>query len=97
MRLPAERDVTGHVGLPHLDGVGPRTSWASVGALVLQLLPPSSEYSTVAPFSTPVSVSEASLVTWSLPEVPVSLESATPKRRRHGLVDPSSAWAVWGA
>ena len=55
----------------------PCTSWASVGALVLQLLPPSSEYSTVAPLSMPVSVSEGSLVTWSLPDEPVSLESAT--------------------
>ena len=62
----------------------PCTSWASVGALVLQLLPPSSEYSTVAPLSTPVSASEGSLVIWSLPEEPVSLVSATagPQARR---------------
>ena len=57
--------------------LAPCTSWASVGALVLQLLPPSSEYSTVAPLSTPVSASEGSLVIWSVPEEPVSLASAT--------------------
>ena len=65
----------------------PCTSWASVGALVLQLLPPSSEYSTVAPLSMPVSASEGSLVTWSLPEEPVSLASATLGRRRHPGVE----------
>ena len=56
----------------------PCTSWATVGALVDQVVPPSSEYSTLAPVSTPLSVSAGLLVMWSLPEDPLSLVSATP-------------------
>ena len=56
----------------------PCTSWAIVGALIDQVVPPSSEYSTLAPLSMLVSVSAGLLVMWSLLDEPVSLVSATP-------------------
>src|SRR6478609_6106248 len=58
--------------------LAPCTSCAAVGALVDQVVPPSSEYSTFAPVSMPVSVSAGLLVMWSLFDVPVSPVSATP-------------------
>src|SRR5665213_2896508 len=48
------------------------------GDVVLQVLPPSLEYCTTAPLSTPESVSAGLLVILSVPLAPVSLVSATP-------------------
>ena len=79
------RDVAGEVGLAHLDGVRPCTSWASVGALVLQLLPPSSEYSTVAPLSIPVSVSEAIVGDLVAARGAGVVGKRHPRRRRHAV------------
>ena len=58
--------------------LAPCTSCATVGALVDQVVPPSSEYSTFAPGSMLLSVSAGLLVMWSLFDVPLSLVSATP-------------------
>ncbi len=58
--------------------LAPCTSCAAIGALVDQVVPPSSEYSTFAPGSMLLSVSAGLLVMWSLLDDPVSLVSATP-------------------
>ena len=67
----------------------PCTSWAIVGALIDQVVPPSSEYSTLAPLSMLVSVSAGLLVMWSLPEDPVSVvrtvHDLTAAVGRHGV------------
>ena len=68
------RNVASGIGLPDFDAVGPSTA---VKAL-LQVLPPSVEYSTSAPGSTPARASVPSLVTWSIAELPVSFASDTP-------------------
>ena len=58
--------------------LAPCASCAAVGALVLQLLPPSIEYSTLAPALDAGQRQRGVLVIVSLPEEPVSLASATP-------------------
>ena len=68
----------------------PCTSWAIVGALIDQVVPPSSEYSTLAPLSMLVSVSAGLLVMWSLLEDPGVARQCHSGGRRCGLINRQS-------